>query len=485
MKNVTVRILCVWISVLLLLLPVLAACGEPPSPEEETTAAEETVSTEDTEKQPTVAKKDHKAEFTALYCMDTFKEGYFFIEEEKRKPGSDMDDKVYERVMNVEEHLGVEIIAENGGNYQEYTAPLRTSISSGDDTYQLVMTHTYQEVAGLITKNNFRDFQDFDSIQLDAGYWNRALMEDLSINDRMYCGYNDFCLASCYMVAFNKDMAGRYGNSIGNLYEQVRNKQWTLEKLIEYSSLVSEDNGDGTWDDQDTYGFSCFAWVPIISFQHAADISVVKRDAEGEFYISPMVDNPDKIVALDEMIYDFMNAQYTYTYSPYDGKNPLPLKTGRVLFELVSNYSLVTTREDDVKVGVLPYPMWDSNQDGYKTLSWNGVLAIPTTVKNEEMVGDVIEMLAWFSEPVNVAFYETLLGSKVADAPEDVEMLRIVWDGQVSDIGLVFASSSSQMDRLIYGLAHHVSSGMPAISTIYRQNQSSAGRMLLRMLNPK
>ena len=36
------------------------------------------------------------------------------------------------------------------------------------------------------------------------------------------------------------------------------------------------------------------------------------------------------------------------------------------------------------------------------------------------MVGDVIEMLAWYSEPVNTAFYETLLGSKVADAPEDV-----------------------------------------------------------------
>ena len=115
-----------------------------------------------------------------------------------------------------------------------------------------------------------------------------------------------------------------------------------------------------------------------------------------------------------------------------------------MLFEIVGNYSLVTTKEDEVKVGVLPYPLWDSNQDSYKTLSWNGVLGIPTTVKNDAMVGDVIEMLAWFSEPVNTAFYETLLGSKVADAPEDVEMLQ---DLVVSAVNEALRQAGEAMDK--------------------------------------
>ena len=481
MRSVTIKVLALLLAALMI-LPMLAACGDT-GETTDTTAGAETEAT--TEKQPAVAKKDYDEEFTVIYCADTFNKGYFFIEEEDRQAGNDMDDKVYERMLKVEEYLGVDIIAENGGNFQEYTIPLKNAISAGDDSYQMVMTHVYMEVANLITSNYFRDFQDFESLQLEEDYWNYGLMDDLSINDKMYCGYNDFCLANCYLIGFNKDMVKEYASTIGDLYQQVRNKEWTIEKLVEYTSLVSRDNGDGKWDDQDTYGFACYAWVPLVSFQHAADIPIVKEGADGEFYVSPMVDNPDKIVALDELIYNFMNAESTYTWVPNsDFQGPttqLHLKSGRVMFEIVNNYSLVSTKEEDVKVGVLPYPKWDKAQAEYKTLSWNGVLGIPTTVKNDDMVGDVIEMLAWYSDPVCTAFYETLLGSKVADAPEDVEMLNIVWAGQVSDMGLVFSSSSGQMDCLLYALAHHVSANKPAYATYYKQNQRTAERLLNKM----
>ena len=485
MKSVTIKILALLLAACMI-LPMLAACGEVVEDPATQETAGENVTEGETDRVPLVQKNNYDKEFTAIYCADTFNEGYFFIEEDKRQPGNDMDDKVYERMLNVETYLGVDIIAENGGNYTEYTTPLKNSISAGDDTYQMVMTHVYMEVANLITSNYLRDFQDFDSLQLEADYWNYGLMEDLSINDKMYCGYNDFCLANCYMIGFNKEMVKDYKANIGDLYEQVRNKQWTMAKMIEYGSLVSNDNGDGKWDDQDTYGFACFAWVPLVSFQHACDIPIVKEGADDEFYISTMVDNPDKIVALDEMLYNFMKAESTYTWSPFDAKPQLNLKSGRVMFEIVNNYSLVSTKEEDVKVGVLPYPLWDSNQEKYQTLSWNGVLGIPTTVKDDEMVGDVVEMLAWYSEPVCTAFYETLLGSKVADAPEDVEMLNLVWAGQVSDMGLVFSSSSSQMDCLLYALAHHVSvEGKPAYATYHKQNYKAAARLLNKMFEEK
>ena len=490
MKSVTIKILALLLAAVMV-LPMLAACGENVEEPGEQGTQGEAATEATTEKGPAVEKKNYDEEFTMIYCADTFNEGYFFIEEDDIQMGNDLEDKIYERMLNVEEYLGVEIIAESGGNFQEYTVPLKNSISAGDDTYQMVMTHVYMEVANLITSNYLRDFAEFDSLQLEEDYWNLQLMEDLSINDAMYCGYNDFCLANCYMIGFNKTMIKDYASNIGDIYQQVRNKEWTLEKMIEYSSLVSADNGDGKWDDQDTYGFSCYAWVPLVSFQHASNIPIVKRNSEGEFYVSTMVDNADKIVKLDEMIYDFMNAEYTYCYAPagIGGTNPntvaLPLKSNRVLFEIVNNYGLVTTKEDDVKVGVLPYPLWDSNQEKYQTLSWNGVLGIPTTIKNEDMVGDVFEMLAWFSEPVTTAFYETLLGSKVADAPEDVEMLQLVWDGQVSDVGLVFSSSSAQMDCLLYAIPHHVSANRPAYATYHKQNYKSAERMLNKMFEKK
>lgn len=484
MKSVNKKVLAI-VLVALMILPVLVACGTPTNNGQSTSGN----NNQETDRMPTVERKDYQdAEFTALYCADTFNEGYFFLDEEDRRPGNDMDDKIYERMINVEEHLGVKIIAENGGNFQEYTTPLKNSIATGDDSYQMIMTHVYYEVASLITSNYLRDFNEFESIQLEGEHWNYQLMEDLSINDKMYCGYNDFCLANCYMIGFNKEMIKDYASTIGDLYQQVRDRQWTIDKLIEYSALVSNDNGDGVWDDQDTYGFACFAWVPLVSFQHGCDIPIVKENADGEFYVSPMVDNKDKITALDEKIYNFMNDDSTYTWAPPDfGGNTtqLHLKSGRVMFEIVNNYQLVTTTEDEVKIGVLPYPLWNTEQKDYKTLSWNGVLGIPTTVKEEDMVGDVIEMLAWYSEPVNIAFYENLLGAKVAEAPEDVQMLDIVWGSQVSDVGLVFSSSSNQMDCLLYAIPHHVTANRPAYASYYRQNHEAAKELLNKMFETK
>ena len=219
MRSVTIKVLALLLAALMI-LPMLAACGDTQEGGADTTGGSQTEAT--TEKQPAVAKKDYDEEFTVIYCADTFNKGYFFIEEEDRQAGNDMDDKVYERMLKVEEYLGVDVIAENGGTFQEYTVPLKNAISAGDDSYQMVMTHVYMEVANLITSNYFRDFQEFDSLQLDADYWNYGLMDDLSINDKMYCGYNDFCLANCYLIGFNKEMVAEYASTIGNLYEQVR-----------------------------------------------------------------------------------------------------------------------------------------------------------------------------------------------------------------------------------------------------------------------
>ncbi len=485
MKSVTKKILALLLAVLMVL--PLVACGEitdDPSSESGSQAGE--VTEGETERQPTVSQKDYGgAEFTAIYCADTFNVGYFFINEEDRQAGSDMDDAVYERMLAVNEWLGVEIIAENGGNYTEYTNSLKTSISSGDDSYQMVMTHVYQEVASLITSNYLRDFNDFESINMEADYWNSQLMEQLSINDKMYCGYNDFCLANCYLVAFNKDMVKEYAGTIGDLYEQVSNQEWTLEKFISYSALVSRDNGDGVWDESDIYGFSGFAWVPFISFQTGCDIPIVKTNADGELYISPMEDDAEKIVALDEMLYEFANAEYTYTNDPFSGKPALDITSGRAMFSLMNNYGLITTKEEKIPVGVLPYPKWDEAQEDYKTLNWNGVLGIPTTVKNVDMVGDAIEMLAFYSDDVTTAFYETLLGAKVAEAPQDVEMLDIIWRTQVSDIGLVFSNVSSSLDAILYAIPHHISAGKPAYSTYHKQNKKAAQCALNDMFEEK
>lgn len=223
MKLRFVRLMSLILAFLMLLsLTTACAAGEETETEAATTGTTETEGA--TEKQPSVEKKDYGAEFTAFYCEDIFPIDYYLIEEDRRKPGNDMDDRVYERMLNIKEHLGVEITAVNGGGYLEYVAPIRTSIGAGDDAYQMVMTHVHWGVSGMFLDNLMKDLGDFDSLRLDADYWNGALMEDLAINGRMYCGYNDYMLANCNVVAFNKDMYAEYAAATGDLYDHVRNK---------------------------------------------------------------------------------------------------------------------------------------------------------------------------------------------------------------------------------------------------------------------
>ena len=56
------------------------------------------------------------------------------------------------------------------------------------------------------------------------------------------------------------------------------------------------------------------------------------------------------------------------------------------------------------------------------------------------MVGETIELLSYYSEDVNTAFYEKLLGKQVANAPLDRKMLDIVWDSVCSDFGQTYFS---------------------------------------------
>lgn len=484
MKSAAVKLLALMLAACMVV--AITACGttkDSGTDKDETKNVNTEVSTDAAF--PDVAKTNYGDTFTVTYCSDTFRNGYFFADIEDREHWNDLDDRLYERVQLVQEYLGVTIEYEDGGIYTEYANNVKRCCSSGDNTYQLIMTHPYYEVATMVSSNYFLDFNELKSINLDAEYWNKSLMEDLAINDAMYCGYNDFCLSSCYLLGFNKDIANKYLSSTpdADLYSLVRNKQWTLDKMMEIASLVSEDNGDGTWDHKDTYGFSGLLWVPIISFMTSSDMKMIERDESNALYVAPMVNNAERLGTLLEKMVTFHKSNSTYMwFHDVPEEQRLHLPDNRVLMEMISNYDLIKYKEEAVKIGVLPYPLYDTQQSNYKTLNWNGILGIPSTnAKNTDMVSDVMEMLAYYTAPVKTSFYETLLGAKVADAPEDVEMLNIIWSSQVSDLGLVFSSVTPNMDTILYSLPSLINQGTTSPAALYKANTRTVERAFERM----
>ena len=177
-------------------------------------------------------------------------------------------------------------------------------------------------------------------------------------------------------------------------------------------------------------------------------------------------------------------ADYSYFWKSTENgvaEKMVKFSDGKTLFQLTDNKAIVSLREEDIRFGVLPYPLWDENQAEYKSLNWNGIFGVPGSIKNPEMVGDVLELMGYYTSDVKTAYYEKLLGSKLAEAPEDAEMLDIIWNSQVSDVGLISCNSSSQMDALVYMIPKMCEAGRNNFSSYMKSNGKGAQRGLNRV----
>jgi hypothetical protein len=117
--------------------------------------------------------------------------------------------------------------------------------------------------------------------------------------------------------------------------------------------------------------------------------------------------------------------------------------------------NLVTLLNYDIEFGVLPYPMYDENQKdvGYRAFNYDGYITFPSYMRNENMSVETVEILSFFSDPVQSAYYEKQLGKQAADTPDDREMLQLIWDGICTDFGLAYqAIDSWNLDTNLYML---------------------------------
>ena len=417
--------------------------------------------TEEEELPPDIEQKNYEDTFNFLVLNDIFRFDYFYASEQTSEV---MNNAIYTRQEEVMSHIGVEIMAKKHEIYTEYKTDFETSVKAEDRLYQSCLTHVNVDVAPMVTTGLLYDFNSFEAVDLEKSWWNKDLMDSLSYNGANYLGYGDFCLASTYTIAYSKDLIDKYCLDIlgdDTIYDVVNNKQWTLDKMMELASKSHDDkNGDGKKDATDVYGISGYFWVPACSFLHSSGLNIAEYNNSKntyEFTINSGKKTEDLISKLKELY----NAEYSYFWGPNDAANTnislqVDLKGNNTLFYLAGTYKLVDLVETDVEFGVLPYPMWDTNQKDYRSLSWNGYMVVPyniDVVYGDDMAGETLELLGYYSKPVTTAFYEKLLGAQVSESPDDADMLDIIWDSQVSDFGMAYSSYGTKaIDALLYAI---------------------------------
>jgi hypothetical protein len=140
-----------------------------------------------------------------------------------------------------------------------------------------LLTHVYHGIDGFVTENYLSDFKSIPGINLDADYWNYDLMDDISLNDRMYLGFGDFNILYTHLVAFNKDLMAKYEDSLeAPVYDMVDNYTWTLDRMISLANMVYVDTtADGKTKD-DTFGIIGLHDIAFCGFLHASNINIIE-----------------------------------------------------------------------------------------------------------------------------------------------------------------------------------------------------------------
>lgn len=360
----------------------------------------ETATEAATEYVPNIEKKNYNKDFNIVDIG--LNKDWLLVDEADVRLGNAMDEAVYARNARIEDQLGVTCAIVDAGSWTEYSNTIQRTVTTGDDAYQLVLTHPYEGVTTLATQNCLTDFSELPAVNLDASYWNRNLMDMLKMNNQYLLGYGDLFLADVFCIVFNKTMMSTHAE-LESPYQLVENGQWTIDKLFEMASAVAEDNGDGQWDENDTYGISGWGWTALISFVTSSDLKIADKDEDTGTYYIAYGDNIERTLALIDKVYDMYHADYSYMW-PSNFTTTIDFTEGKSLFQLRSTKELQTIAASGISFGVLPYPKFDSAQESYKHLNWNGLMCVPSSIKDKQMVSEVLELMAYYTAPVKTAY---------------------------------------------------------------------------------
>lgn len=360
-----------------------------------------------------------------------------------------INDAVYERNKLFEEycHLNMVLIPKSNS---AINGQLLNEIKTMTGDFHLVM-QTAADTATAATSGYLFDYLKLN-IDYEQPWWDQGML-DFSLKGHIYLMNGPFNIVDddvTYVMMFNKKLQTEH--HIENLYETVQNKQWTLSYFNSLISDFSSDNGDGVWDDKDTYGFTSPSTVGA-SFFYGAGLRMVDNSRTME---TPKLMLDDKMeIALNVLdisravIHD-NNSSYV-TGSGQESTSAEIFTGGRALFySEVASYlrSMTANMEDDY--GVLPIPKYNEEQEKYYTWSNSigSTLSIPSTIAKQdvESFAIVLEVYALLSQKyVRPAYYDVVLLTRNVDDVESSEILDMIFQNRTYDMALYYSLGLSNV----------------------------------------
>jgi len=493
------------LALLLMLLMLLTACAGGSEPVDTTaapttTAAAETTAAPETTADPNLREnaKDGLPDdlkfvgetVRIIYRASDYRKNYDTIGTENI--GDSVTDSVWARNRKVEERLGVVLDYQptaNGG-LKESREEIKTALLSGVSEADFYVA-TCNSIVQASVNSCLYDMGDLKYVDLNQPWWWMGAITELSVDGETFPYLIGDMMLDDYMrmgvIYYNKDLYDIHFGNPDELYDDVLNGTWTLERFAQISENSYTDlNGNQSADDNDRYGFiiSKTKQESDIHFLIGCDLTLYTRNEEGLVQID--MDNERMLRALDQLqaLYSTNTGAYTST-TGMDASSAFFANGGSIFYpSRLSSAVDANLRKMEASYGILPYPKLDAEQESYVSLihSSSSVIAMPNSVPTErlDMVGAVIEALAAES-------YRTVVPNFL-DSALKVKYSRDELSGQVIDMVIAGANKnfvfeySPQTNNVIMVPLNHMY-GSASFSSVYKANAKAAQKLLDRFVD--
>lgn len=341
---------------------------------------------------------------------------------------------------------------------------ITVNITAGTGKYDFFF-ESYNYYTSFIAGGMLARFNEFETINLKSSCWDQNAVSDLSICNLLFFLSGDINTHDddgTTAMLFNKNLYDELGYT-EDLYELVRNREWTFDKLVELSqSFESFDtNSDGVRDEHDTWFMGSGA-DNLYAHCVAAGEAICTKDEKDVPQLSMCTNRTYK--ALSDAVEFYISGQVLRStddqyYDKYPGNGAAEEMTvmrafleGRELFYMTTLNKIPYFRQMEDAFGILPVPMYSSDQENYVSTMTpynSSVLMIPNTHKADDNLGTVIQALAELSEEKLIPeYYEKQLRYRDFKDEESAEMLDIIFNNRHYDLGTVFSTSWNRPDEL-------------------------------------
>ncbi len=448
--NLLKKILSASLAVLLLL--GACACATPDTDGADTSADTEAAGTELETKGETLDIPDTRYDGTELVFLTRDEAEWSTTEifaEKDNFNESNISEAVYTRNDAILQNYGVTVKEYKVGT-PSMPMKLQQAVSAGgaDADFHAVISNA--QVAADASSNGYiwnLNSYETSNIDFTKSWWDGKLVEGMTISDMVFFATGDLLTSdndATFVMMFNKKLAAE--SKLPDLYALVENHEWTFDKLYEYEqSAAADKNGDGKLTfDADIAGFAITNDV-YYSMLYAGGVSVISRDKEtGDPVYALDVDRAQSIAEKAQRIFstDLIVNMNLETSANVVEVGKTCFGDGHALFFGEVLQCVERMRGYDVDFGVIPYPLYDTDQPSYHHMmhQTGSVVSITRNISADiERVSSMIEAMAYYSQDtLTKQYYEINLTSKFAKDEQSGPMIDLILSTRVFDLSYYY-----------------------------------------------